>query len=172
MTDWPLPGVRFRRKSDVLFWRIAGRIVPRLLTSYWTAWRWPFGAPTIYYPSKLSHRMWPVAHEPARPSWPGSTNYAEQAEIERRWFVESNQWIVDHEMHHVRQVSPWYGPPLLLAYICIPWVRWLMERRPYLGDIRAGKFTPKRAAEQLAADYFVCLPRSYMIRWWLRRVGK
>lgn len=147
-----LSRVRIVPKQRVLVWRLLGRVAPSLLSSYWTAWRWPFGAPTIYYPT--SARAGHVLPD------------------NRAWFIARNRKIVTHELEHLQQLAPWHGPGLIAIYLLIPWVRWLMERGPYLGDIKAGAITPKRAAQQLWADYLVCVPRGYMIRWWLREANR
>lgn len=141
--------VSYIRKDRLLAMRIVGLLLRPLgvrFDRYWTTYRWPFGAPIVAYP--------PDVEDPTAPSY---------------------EWIRNHEMMHVEQQR---GLGLLwsaLLYFLIPLPtllsgRWFIERRPYLGDIIAGRRTPETAAYELWQGYLWPWPRSWMVKWFQREL--
>lgn len=84
-------------------------------------------------------------------------------------------WI-RHEMHHVRQLAPWYGPwwviPCVL-FFPLPVLfsgRWWVERGPYLDNIKQRLDTVESVVEDLWHDYGYCWPKPMMRKWFKARL--
>lgn len=109
----------------------------------WFTFRLPLGPPTITYPNELGI---PVN-------------------------VELYGIVIRHELVHVDQLTPWWGPLwALLLYVLLPLPvllsgRWFFERHAYLVQLRAGVYTIDLAVETLWKSYLWPWPRSWMRRW-------
>jgi len=86
--------------------------------------------------------------------------------------------VIEHEMHHVEQFRPWWGPWVFIALaVLLPLPvlfsgRWFIERRAYLNDIRKGRCTVEQAADMLWRSYGWCWPRPLMRRWLRKELGQ
>lgn len=86
--------------------------------------------------------------------------------------------ILGHELYHVRQLRPWWGPlwiGLLVSIFPLPVLfsgRWFVERGAYLHDIRTGGISPERAAAILWHGYAWPWPPKWMLRWFRRELAK
>lgn len=89
---------------------------------------------------------------------------------------EEYHWVIDHEMFHVKQLAPWYGPiwMLLLATLFpLPMFysgRWFIERHAYLHDIKRGQIGIVAAVDTLWNGYGRCWPRESMRKWFQARM--
>lgn len=108
---------------------------------FWTTWRLPF-------------------QRQVRIGYPPGT-----------WQPANRLEILSHELVHVAQFEPWWGPwvviPLALLFP-LPVLfsgRWFIERRAYLKDIQSGRHTPESAANTLWRLYGAPWPRAWMVRW-------
>jgi hypothetical protein len=85
--------------------------------------------------------------------------------------------ILDHELVHVRQFAPWWGPlAMLLGATLFPLPsrlsgRWFIERRAYLRDIQEGRMTPGEAVDILWNYYAKPWPRAWMLAWFQRELA-
>jgi len=138
--------VLVRPKSDSWIMRTAGAFLGRgFMQGVWTTIRLPFCPPVIYYPSRVI------------------------APLSQRY-----EWVLEHELMHVAQFRPWYGPVwMFLLYFVLPLPvgfsgRWFVEREAYLGDIRRGVYTAEAAARQLKTSYIYPWPERWMVRWFHR----
>ena len=119
----------------------------RFMTDFFTTYRIPFCSPVI---------ACPVGVNTARVH----LDYAQ---------------TMRHEMYHVRQFAPWYGPIwmlLLVALVPLPilWSgRWLVEREAYLSDIRHGADL-EAVVQVLWHDYGWCWPTPLMRRWFYKQL--
>jgi hypothetical protein len=94
--------------------------------------------------------------------------------------VDPTIWekILLHELVHVEQFRPWYGPlkmALLAAIFPLPILfsgRWHIERDAYLQDIRIGRLTTDEAVDSLWYGYMWPWPRPWMRRWFQDRLEK
>lgn len=82
--------------------------------------------------------------------------------------------VIDHELHHVRQLAPWWGPWLLALMFVLPLPallsgRWFIERRAYAREVRRGILSPADAAALLWDNYGWPWPRSWMVAWFERQ---
>lgn len=142
MTRKPI-AIMIVNKGDSPLMRALALVLGRqFLTRFWTTWRLPFQrAVRIGYPAGMT-----------RSDAAAST-------------------VVAHEMHHARQVWPWYGPLWVLpcaALLPLPVLfsgRWWIERGAYLDDIRDGRITTEQAVDVLWRAYGWCWPRPLMRRW-------
>lgn len=139
--------VRLIAKHRSRAMRVLGLLLGRrFVNDFWTTYRLPF----------QSHVT--VAHPPrvTRP--------------------EAHADVLAHEMHHVRQFTPWWGPvvvPLLAGLLPLPFLfsgRWFVERGAYLEDIRRGRYDVSTAVEVLWRHYAWAWPRPLMRRWFVRRL--
>ncbi len=86
--------------------------------------------------------------------------------------------LLRHELVHVEQFRPWWGPflvALLVSVFPLPFLfsgRWLVERPAYLLDIKSGRMGVDEAVETLWNGYGWPWPRSWMRRWFLSRLGE
>jgi hypothetical protein len=86
--------------------------------------------------------------------------------------------VLKHELVHVKQLKPWYGPflvALLYAFVPLPVFfsgRWFIERDAYLLNINDGVYTPEEAAHILTVYYWLPWPKSWMIKWFKNKVEK
>lgn len=109
--------------------------------SFWTTWRMP-------WQSRARIGYPPGTHKP-----------------------ESRTDILSHELVHVAQFEPWWGPFVIFALVTVfplPMYfsgRWFVERRAYLKDIQLGRHSPESAAWILWARYGKPWPRLWMVRW-------
>jgi hypothetical protein len=75
-----------------------------------------------------------------------------------------------HELRHVEQFEPWYGP-LWMAFLFVapPFVlfsgRWFIERSAYLRDVLLGTRSPENAASTLWRYYGWPWPPALMRAW-------
>lgn len=85
--------------------------------------------------------------------------------------------VLEHELYHVKQFSPWYGPLvvfLLVTIIPLPVFfsgRWFVEREPYLNDIKNRRYSIEAAVNTLWAYYFCCWPRFLMRKWFKKQLN-
>ena len=135
--------VRFVIKTDSWLMRLIGWVVGQwFMDSFATTLRFPFCRPTIYYPI----------------GFPGPR------------FIPL--WLLEHELHHVKQFAPWYGPFLMALLFCYPYGRWRIERRAWLVDLRTERIKPMAAATLLRRLYRWPFPESWMpqmgemLRYW------
>ena len=127
-------GVVFVPKHESWLMRAIGWIVGDwFMLSFVTTLRFPFRASCIYYPS---------------------AKYAEPEQIP--------EWLLAHELHHVWQFAPWYGPPLLAWRFLTPGGRLKIERRPMLEDIRREARNCTEAAQMFRRRYRWPYPESWM----------
>lgn len=167
MTDLPLDveedlkryGVVLADKSDSLMMRALAAVLwpllgPAFMESFFTTIRFPLCRPRIYCP-----RSGPVAR---------ASRFAQ---------------VLRHELVHVRQFAPWYGPAwVALQYLLVPLPfglsgRWFIERDAYVVDIEhlIGRGHPASraidiAVEQLWGAYGWPWPRAWMRRWFETKV--
>jgi len=136
-----LHGVRLEQKDKSLFMRFLNVLLwPFSFMEFYTTYRLPFQKrATITYPK-------------------GQT-------------AMGRLDILEHELGHVKQFMPWYGPFVVgLATTLLPLPvffsgRWLVERHPYLGDIKRGRMTVEDAVMLLWGGYGWCWPRFLMRKW-------
>lgn len=136
-------GVQFIRKDDSWTMRVIGWVVGSwFMLDYVTTVRWPLCSPRIYYPSAL----------PSPDLIPS--------------------WLLRHEQHHVWQFRGFLGWLHMILLWLTPYGRWVIERRPHLVDIRAGRKTSARAALLIRTKYRWPYPESWMTSaremelWW------
>lgn len=78
---------------------------------------------------------------------------------------------LDHELVHVGQLRPWYGPfllSLLVTVFPLPFFfsgRWYIERPAYLNEIKNNIRELDDAVDILWNDYGWCWPKPLMRRW-------
>ena len=90
---------------------------------------------------------------------------------------EKHKYILEHELMHVEQFRPWYGPLLVgLAVSLFPLPvffsgRWFVERQPYLNDILKGQLTVDEAVDVLWSYYGWGWPKKLMRKWFNKRVA-
>ena len=135
--------VRFVVRDDSRLMRFVGWLVGDwFMDSFVTTLRFPFCRPIIYYPS----------------GYPGPR------------FIP--MWLLEHELHHVWQFAPWYGPWLMALLFCYPGGRWRIERRAWLVDIRRERIGISAAARLFRIRYRWPFPVSWMpdtgkmLRYW------
>ena len=81
-----------------------------------------------------------------------------------------------HELMHVKQLHPWYGPFLVCAlYFLLPLPvffsgRWFIERHAFLWDIRMKLRTVDDAIDALHGKYFRPWPKSWMREWFEKKL--
>jgi hypothetical protein len=86
--------------------------------------------------------------------------------------------IIWHELKHVDQFAPWYGPLIMLiGYTIAPLPiffsgRWLIERTAYLRDINSGRMTAEQCVDILWRSYFMPWPKSLMLKWFEKNKGR
>ncbi len=85
--------------------------------------------------------------------------------------------IIWHELEHVRQYSPWYGPFVVPALYCVipcpvllAWGRWYLERTAWLRDIEQGRVSIDGAVQTLWRYYLWPWPRFLMRRWFAAKL--
>ncbi len=82
--------------------------------------------------------------------------------------------VIDHELVHVEQFKPWWGPwAMILGAVLLPLPvlfsgRWFIERRAYLRDIKDGRRTVNGVVELLWSGYGWAWPKPLMRRWFQR----
>lgn len=158
-------GVRFVSKDDSWLMRACGALLGALVAvlrmnsalgqqardgfieRFWTTLRLPFCAPRVYVPTY---------------AWSTITS-------------SRHSDIIRHELVHVRDFAPWYGPFLMALLFVFPLPvlfsgRWFIERHAYLGDILAGEVTAAEAAEMLWEYYLWPWPRPWMQRWFEKQM--
>lgn len=85
---------------------------------------------------------------------------------------------IDHELIHVKQLAPWWGPlwmAALAAVVPLPLIfsgRWYIERRAYLADILAGRRTIDDAVHILWSGYGLAWPKKLMRQWFEKEVAR
>jgi len=140
--------VKLIAKRDSFFMKLVSLFVPRFMTRYWTTYRLPF--------QRLPRIAYPNGVEDPM----------------------KNLGTLDHEMIHVGQLRPWYGPLWLsMLYTLFPFFvlfsgRWFVERRAYLLDIQNGRKTLESAVETLWKAYFYPWPKSLMRKWFTKEIRK
>jgi hypothetical protein len=93
-------------------------------------------------------------------------------------YTDQDEAILEHEMFHVRQLKPWYGPfvgGLLVTLFPLPIIfsgRWFMERHPYLNDIVKKRGTIDQVVDILWYGYGWCWPKSLMRKWFAKQIQK
>ena len=86
--------------------------------------------------------------------------------------------ILDHELAHVPQWEPWYGPVWVtsLAFLFpLPFLfsgRWFIERPAFLKDIRAKRLTVDEVVDILWTSYLWAWPRPLMRKWLIAELRK
>jgi len=145
-------GVHLVSKRDSWLMRLIARIPrfgPRFTIRFWTTLRFPFMEPRIYFPTSVSN--------------PAASRY---------------DVIMAHELVHVRQFAPWYGPlRLLLLYFFFPLPvffsgRWIIERDAYLVDILQGRLTVDTVVNVLHESYLRPWPKARMRGWFTARAAQ
>lgn len=87
------------------------------------------------------------------------------------------QRIIQHELVHVEQQKPWWGPWwTLLCVTVFPLPvffsgRWFIERDAYLDDIVTGRLTLEQAVRTLHASYGRPWPQKWMRSWFKSRMA-
>lgn len=85
---------------------------------------------------------------------------------------------LEHELFHVRDFAPWYGPiRMLLLAVLLPLPmylsgRWFIERHAYLNDVRSKRMTAEQAVGILWTQYGRPWPRSLMLAWFKKQIGE
>ena len=88
----------------------------------------------------------------------------------------AHKGAIEHEMFHVAQFAPWYGPfqMLLLATVFplpVYWSgRWFIEREPYLNDIMKCRLSIDQAVDILWESYWKPWPKERMRKWFSDRI--
>jgi hypothetical protein len=136
------------RKDQDWFMVILGFILGEtFMTKWWTTYRFPFCHARIAFPTSLT---------------------VEKAIIQ--------EGTLQHELIHVEQFRPWWGPPAILlleVLFPLPFLfsgRWFVERPAYLQDIIAKRRTVDRAVDILWRGYKWPWPRSLMRAWFARKL--
>lgn len=117
------------------------------MTKWWTTYRWPFCKARIAFPVTMTVAQ-ALTHEGA----------------------------LEHELVHVGQFRPWWGPLRVFALeVLFPLPvlfsgRWFVERSAFLVDIKTGRRTVDQAVDKLWTGYFYPWPRSLMRRWFTRKL--
>lgn len=104
----------------------------------------------------------------------GSTIYAPESAYWSNQLYRPDHGVVCHEMHHVWQWQTWGCFRMVVGYLFSPLPfllsgRWLIERGPFLDDIKRGRRTVDQAVEILWSEYGWPWPRAWMRRWFLRK---
>jgi len=142
-------GARVINKKDSWLMRLIGRFSPTFMRFFWTTYRLPFQKQaTIACPAGIEDPL-----------------------------DDKHDKVIAHEMVHVKQLEPWYGPFLMLfLYFLFPLPvffsgRWFVEREAYLVDIKNGRVGLGSAVDILWLAYFYCWPKSLMRKWFEKRVN-
>lgn len=130
---------------------------------------WPMRFVGFFLGSNFMEHFWTTFRLPfqkrATIAFPDSNNLSKYEEI-----PEWAMGVLDHELIHVEQFRPWYGPisvVLLVTIFPLPVFfsgRWYIEFPAYLEDIRKGSLTINQAAEILHSSYFYPWPKLLMKR--------
>lgn len=86
--------------------------------------------------------------------------------------------LIAHEMHHVRQLKPWWGPwvSFILTFVApLPVLfsgRWFLEREAYVQDIHAGHVKLDDTVDELWDGKVWCWPKPLMRRWFIARLAE
>lgn len=142
-----LSHVRFVRKDHSFWMRLIGVFSPRFLSDWWTTWRWPFGQPTIYYPTRVAN--------PAR--------FPDTLEHEGIHVRQQEPWWGPYWTLFLATVIP---APIIWSG------RWFIERPAYLHDIRRGRLTIEQSIDILWRSYGWCWPRPLMRVWFEKELTK
>ena len=142
-----LSHVRFIRKDHSFWMRLIGVFSPGFLSDWWTTWRWPFGQPTIYYPTRVAN--------PAR--------FPDTLEHEGVHVKQQEPWF-----------GPWITILFVLRFPLPIFFsgRWFIERGPYLLDIRRGRRTIGQVIDAMWNDYLWPWPKPLMRRWFIKELSK
>ena len=137
--------VRLIRKDKYWLSNIINKIFPRF-DNFYTTFRFPFCKAVITYPTTIEDPM-------------------------------KYRQVLKHELVHVKQFKPWYGPLFVsLLYILFPLPvffsgRWLIERDAYLVSIKEKEYSVAQAVYTLWYSYFYPWPRSWMTRWFEKKLN-
>ncbi len=145
----PVQQAVLRPKSqDKLMRFCAWFLGQNFMTQFWTTYRLPFGRAIITHPDHVDPQL------------------------------PAHQGTVQHELVHVAQFSPWWGPWWVISCVVffpLPVLfsgRWWIERRPYLIDIVEGRRTINQAVDVLWKGYGYCWPRRFMRAWFSKNLKK
>ena len=136
-----------RKDASWTMWALSWILGADFMTKWWTTYRWPFQKARIAFPTTLT---------------------AAQAIMK----VDT----LNHELVHVEQFRPWWGPPVIFALeVLFPLPvlfsgRWFVERPAFLLDIKTKRRTIDQAVDKLWTGYFYPWPRSLMRRWFEREL--
>lgn len=83
---------------------------------------------------------------------------------------------LDHELVHVQQFQPWYGPWWVILFnflLPLPILfsgRWFIERRAFLLGIRQEIFEVEQVVDALWTQYGWCWPKPLMRAWFIKHL--
>jgi hypothetical protein len=145
--------VNLTPKTESKLMLAIGKVLgPWFVKNFWTTIRLPGQRPTIYYSSNNDLR-----------------NYDE---------IPNWAWgVLEHELMHAEQQRTTWGlfkSALLYSILPLPLLfsgRWLLEREPYLNDIKNGRITVDQSVNMLWEYYFFPWPKSLMKKWFENKLG-